>query len=245
MDVSLNVGLSHQMAMRRNMDVIANNMANMNTVGFKKEAMMFEEYLDRMQGSSLPKARDVSYVIDRAIVRDFTEGKQRITQNPLDLALNGQNFFTVQMPDGTTSYTRNGQLTLSADGTLMTSTGHPILDRGGAPIQFMPEDTDVAIAKDGTISTTRGEIGQIAVVQFTDLTQLEKAGDGLFLSNIAPIPSEDYVIASGMLEDSNVEPIIEMTRMMDVSRRYQSVARALEDQQELYTKSINRLAKVG
>ncbi|MDA5193218.1 flagellar basal-body rod protein FlgF [Govanella unica] len=246
MDVSLYVGLSHQMAMRRNIDIIANNMANMNTTSFKKEAMIFQEYMVTMKDTAIPAARKVSYVQDKAVIRDFIEGKFRPTENPLDLSLNGQNFFQVRQADGSIRYTRNGHFSLSPNGTLVTSSGLPVLDRGGSTIQFLPEDNEINVAPDGTVSTkSRGDIGQISVVSFANLGQLEKTGDSLFSSPQTPTPSQNYSVMRGMIEDSNVEPIIEMTNMINVSRQYQMMARSLEDQQDLYSKSINRLAKVG
>lgn len=246
MDVSLYVGLSHQMAMRRNLEIIANNMANMNTTAFKKEAVIFQEYMVTMDRTETPQARQVSYVQDKAIIRDFIEGKFRPTENPLDLALNGQNFFQVQLPDGSTRYTRNGHFSLSSDGTLVNSNGHPVLDAGGGTIQFQPDDREINVSPDGSVSTKgRGLVGKIGVVTFQNLGKLEKVGDSLYKTDEAPTTPQSYNVMRGMIEDSNVEPIIEMTNMINVSRQYQMMAKALDDQQELFTKSINRLAKVG
>ncbi|RMF12631.1 MAG: flagellar hook-basal body complex protein, partial [Alphaproteobacteria bacterium] len=106
MDTTLYVGLSHQMAMRRNMDILANNVANMNTTAFKKENVIFQEYLVEMDDTSVPTARMVAYVHDTALIRDFSEGEFKATGNPLDFALSGKNFFRVALPDGTERYTR-------------------------------------------------------------------------------------------------------------------------------------------
>lgn len=246
MDVSLYVGLSHQMAMRRNLDIIANNMANMNTTAFKKEAVIFQEYMVNMRETEVPAARKVSYVQDKAVIRDFIEGKFRPTENPLDLALNGHNFFQIQQADGSVRYTRNGHFSLSADGTLINSNGHPVLDDGGSTIQFQPDDQEINVSPDGTVSTKRrGIVGKIGVVTFTNMSALEKVGDSLYKTDEAPARPESYTVMRGMIEDSNVEPIIEMTNMINVSRQYQMMARALDEQQDLFSKSINRLARVS
>ncbi len=246
MDVSLYVGLSHQIGMRRNLEIIANNMANMNTTGFKKEGLLFQEYMMRMDGTDTPVAKNVSYVQDKSLIRDFTEGNFRQTDNPLDLALDGQNFFQVQDANGAMRYTRNGHFKLSDTGELTTSNGLTVLDTNGSPITFAIDDQDITISEDGTVSTqARGVIGRIAVVEFGALGQLQKVGDSLYSSPTPGTPSVSYKVTSGMIEDSNVQPIVEMTNLMNVSRQYQSVARILEDQQELQLKSINRLARVG
>lgn len=245
MDTTLYVGLSHQMAMRRSLDIVSNNMANMNTTAFKREAVMFREYVVDMRETEVPVARRVSYVQDVAVIRDFREGDFRQTGNPLDLALDGNNFFRVQMPDGTERYTRNGHFKISDEGILVTSNGRPVLDENGAEIAFDPLDGEINISKDGTISTRgRDVIGRLAVVTFDDLNALEKVGDSLYESAVEPVPAENFSLLQGMVEASNVEPLMEMTRMIEISRRYQSVAKILEDQQNMQGKSINRLSRV-
>lgn len=246
MDTTLYVGLSHQMAMRRNMDILANNIANINTTAFKKESAIFQQYLMEMDGTDTPAAEEVAFVQDKAVIRDFTEGKFRATGNPLDLALNGKNFFMVQMPDGSLSYTRNGHFRIGDDGTLVTSSNKPVLDVDGNTIVFSDTDESIDIAVDGTISTKgRGIIGKIGVVTFSDLGNLEKAGESLFTTEDQPIPATGYKVMQAVIEDSNVEPIIEINNMINISRRYQAVAQLLDQQQELEAKAINRLARVS
>ncbi len=245
MDTTLYVGLSHQMAMRRSLDIVSNNIANMNTAAFKREAVMFREYVVTMPETEVPVARRVSYVQDVAVIRDFREGDFRATGNPLDLALEGSNFFRVRMEDGSERYTRNGHFRISENGTLVTSNGRPVLDQDGNEIVFDPLDGEINISKDGTISTRgRDVIGRIGVVTFENLNALEKVGDSLYESAIEPVPSQNFTLLQGMIEASNVEPLMEMTRMIEISRRYQAVARVLEDQQSLQGKTINRLSRV-
>lgn len=244
MDSTLFVGLSHQMAMRRNMDVLANNIANMNTTSFKRESVVFEEYLVRMNNTETPIARNVSYVHDTALIRDFSEGAFKSTGNPLDFALSGRNFFRVGMPDGTEKYTRNGHFRLSDNGEIVTSSGHPVLDDGGNPIVIDGEDGTIDVAADGTLSTSlRGPIGRLGIVTFENLSTLEKSGESLFTAEDDPEPAENFTLLQGMYEGSNVEPISEMTQMMNFARRYQTVAKLLEDQQNLQSKANSRLAR--
>jgi flagellar basal-body rod protein FlgF len=246
MDTTIFVGLSHQMAMRRNMDILANNIANINTTAFKKESAIFQEYLMEMDGTDTPAANQVAFVQDKAVIRDFAEGKMRATGNPLDVALNGKNFFVVRMPDGSERYTRNGHFRLGDDGTLVTSGNRPVLDTSGSPLVFTAQDEGIDIAPDGTVSTKgRGIIGKLNVVTFEDLSALEKAGESMFTSEAKPIPATGYSVMQAMIEDSNVEPIIEINNLINIARRYQAVAQALDQQQELESKAINRLARIG
>lgn len=246
MDTTLYVGLSHQMAMRRNMDILANNIANINTTAFKKESAIFQEYLMEMDHTDTPAANKVAFVQDKAVIRDFAEGKFRATGNALDVAVNGKNFFVVEMPDGSQRYTRNGHFRLGDDGTLVTSSNKPVLDDNGSPIVFADNDESIDIAGDGTVSTKgRGVIGKLGVVTFDNLSALEKAGESLFTTEEQPVPSQSYTVMQAMIEDSNVEPIIEISNLMSVSRRYQSVAQLLDRQQEMEANAINRLARVS
>lgn len=246
MDVTLYVGLSHQVAMRRNLEIIANNIANMNTTAFKKEAVIFQEYMVQMRDTDTPVARNVSYVQDKALIRDFTEGKFRPTDNPLDLALDGKNFFSVQLENGEIRYTRNGHFKISDDGVLVNSNGNPVLDQNNNVITFNPEEHEIDIAGDGTVSVNgRGAIARLGVVTFENLGQLEKVGDSLYSTSEEPQEATNFKVMRGMIEDSNVEPIIEMTNMVNVSRQYQTMAKLLEQQQDLHSKAINRLAQVN
>lgn len=246
MDTTLYVGLSHQMAMRRNLDILANNIANMNTTAFKKESAIFQEYLMEMDNTDTPVAREVAFVQDKALIRDFSEGNMRATGNPLDVAISGKNFFRVRLPDGSERYTRNGHFHLGDDGTLVTSSNHPVLDSGGQTIAFTPQDTKIDIADDGTVSTKeRGIVAKLGVVTFDDLSKLEKVGESLFKSPAPAQPATNYTVLQAMIEDSNVQPIIEITNLMNIARRYQSVDQVLDQQQELESKAINRLSRVG
>ena len=156
MQNALLIGLSRQMTLERQMDVIANNVANANTNGFKADHSLFEEYLnsnaheDNFVGSD----RRVSYVQDRGTYRDVGQGPMEATNNPLDMAINGNAFFAVQA-NGAERYTRDGKFALSSTGQLMTSDGNLVLGTGG-PIVFQPTDHDINVAPDGTVTVPSG-----------------------------------------------------------------------------------------
>lgn len=238
------IGLSRQTALRRQLDVIANNLANVNTPGFKAERMMFEEYLMPVADMDMARRRDgaMSYVHDLATIRDFTPGIMVQTGNPLDVALQGDGWFVVDTENGE-RYTRNGAFSTNAIGELIAQDGSRVLSTGG-PIVFGPDETDISIARDGTISTNEGVKGQLRVVQFdTDMT-LTPAGDSMFTTNAEPQPVLSPVVAQGMIERANVQPVRELTSMIQVTRAYESLASQMRRSDDLRRDAIDTLARV-
>ena len=236
------VSLSSQMALRRHMDVIANNIANMNTVGFKAERLVFTEMVADLPDQSVDDMGPMSFVETHASYMDLSPGTLTSTGNPLDIGLNGDGMFAVQTEDGT-GYTRNGRFSLDPDGTLVTSDGLPVLGTGGGPIQISDAST-ITVAGDGTIGTNDGVVARLQVVRFEDPMALERAAGGLFRPiDQAPEPALDTQVAQGMVESSNVSPVLEMTRMIEVSRTYQMVANAIQTEHQRQQKAINQLAR--
>jgi len=230
------IGLSYQMALRRQMAVIANNIANANSTAFKSERPLFETVPVRQQG------RLYEFVQDNGIVRSLNTGRLRETGNPLDLAINGKGFLTVETPAGT-RYTRNGALRMSEDGRLVTAEGHSVLNEQGQPITLDPADGRPVIAEDGTISTPQGPLGRLRVVQFDNEQQMRKVSTALYATDEEPKPVGNVQVRQGMIEDSNVEPVLEMTEMIEVSRSYQAAQRLIETEHERERKAIERLAR--
>ncbi len=239
------IALSRQMALRRQMDVIANNVANLGTAGFKAETMVFEEHLMPQAEWSMDRPADsqVSFVQDVATVRDFSDGGLLPTGNELDVALQGPGWFVVSTPEGE-RYTRNGSFALNAGGELVTSEGHRVMGDGG-PIVFGTEDVDIAIASDGTISSAAGDRGKLRIVTFNTEMALRPEGGSLFASDRNPAPATDARVAQGMVEKSNVQPVLEISRMIEVSRAYQSLASTLERTDRLRRDAIDSLAEVS
>lgn len=245
MENALLVGLSRQMVLRRQMSVHANNMANVNTAGFKRDDLLFEEYLmpqARMSDARGADAR-ISFVQDPAVYGNFAEGTFDKTGNELDAAISGDGWFVVDTPEGE-RFTRNGQFKLSPEGELVTPAGDPVLGEGG-PIVFGPEESGIEIAKDGTISTNQGLRGQLRIVSFENNNELKKEGAMMFSSDAVPQPAEEASVLQGMIEKSNVEPVLEMTRMIDTARAYSSVSQAIEQTSQLRQSAIERLGPGG
>ena len=238
------IGLSRQVALRRQMDVIANNVANLGTTGFKAESMVFEEYL-------MPKAeweadlrpdRDLSYVQDVATIRDLAAGPMVQTGSPLDVAIQGKGWFVVNTPDGD-RYTRNGAFLLNQAGELVTSEGFQVMGESG-PMIFGTDDTDIAIAADGTVTSAAGNKGRLRVVEFETDMALRPEGTSLFVTDQTPAVAVSPRVAQGVLEKSNVQPILEISRMIEVNRAYQSLASTLDRADQLRRNAIQSLAEI-
>ncbi|MGI9412859.1 MAG: flagellar basal-body rod protein FlgF [Hyphomicrobiales bacterium] len=242
MENALLIGLSRQMALSHQMDVVANNMANLNTPGYKGETLKFEEFVmpvAEFQDMGKPE-ESVSYVLDAKVIRNFVEGQLTSTGNKLDVAVTGSGWFAIQTPAGE-RYTRDGHFTLNNEGTLVTAEGHQVLGDGG-PITFAPEETDFAIANDGSISSSAGEKGKLKIVSFDDLRQLQKEGGNLFSSTAPGQTMENPRVAQGYVENSNVVAVSEMARMIEVTRSYISTARSIERLADLKKQAVNDLA---
>ncbi|RDJ27292.1 flagellar basal-body rod protein FlgF [Bosea caraganae] len=243
MENALLVGLSRQVALARELDVIANNMANVGTNGFKARSASFSEFIMPKASADAfqPRDRNLSYVIDKGTPIDLTQGVIERTGNPLDVALRGDSFLVVQTPQGE-RYTRAGSLAVNGQGQLVTQSGQPVLGDGGA-ITFGPGESDARIAADGTVSTDQGQRGKLRLVRFDNPRALTSEGNNLFASNGPALPAGPQGrVEPGAAEASNVKAVIEMTRLMEVQRSYQSMANLMTKSDELRTKAITRLA---
>jgi flagellar basal-body rod protein FlgF len=239
MENTLYIALSHQMAAQRQMEVLANNIANATSPGFKGDNMMFTEYVEKAgQGQS------ISFVRDRSVYHNLTEGAMKQTENDLDVAIHGRGWFAIGAPDGEL-YTRNGHFHLNDRGQIVTTQGSPVLGESGQPITLNPDDTEVTIAPDGTVSASGETRGKIKIVGFDNEQMLRNVTAGLFRS---PTPGQAIAnpsLVQGAIEESNVEPIVEMTRMMDALRNYQQAQKMIDVEHERQRKAIDRLMKTN
>ena len=251
MENTLLIGLSRQTTLERQLDVVANNIANINTVGFKADSSLFEEYLmpGAHEDNFIGRDRRLSYVQDRGTYRDFTQGAADQTKNPLDLAIDGSAFLVVQTPGGE-RYTRDGGLQLNNQGQLVTVAGNPVLGTGG-PIVFQPTDHDINVTPDGTITVVEGSgrtdsiRGKLRLVSFADAQKLLKEGSNLYTAGEGSAqPDTKSVVRQGFLEKSNVNSVAEMSRMMEVTRTYSQIATMLQQQGDLHKTAIQQLASV-
>jgi len=243
MENSLYVGLSRQLVLQRQMDIIANNIANVDTTGFKLESLL-EKTDPKAPAATAGGPRPVKFVAADGMARDFGQGALRTTGSPLDLAIDGPGFFQVRTPQGD-RFTRDGRFRTDPSGRLITDSGAAVLDEGGGEIVIDAEKGPVSIGVDGTITQGRDRVGKVGVVTFANAGALEKAGDNSFTnaSNLTPQPAASAKLRQGMLEGSNVKPVIEITRMIEVSRAYEQTAKIIDSQADLSRQSVQRLGK--
>ena len=246
------VGLSRQIALQRELDVVANNIANINTTGFKADNVVFQEFL--MPGAQANQFagndRRVSFVQDRATWLDLSQGPVEHTGNPLDVAISGNAFLTVQTPRGE-RYTRNGALQVNAQGQLVTSEGLAVIGQNG-PIVFQPNDRDISIGVDGLISvregqnTTDSQRGKLKLASFDQQQRLQKDATSTYMApaGVTPQVPADARVTQGAVEKSNVKSVLEMTRMIEVTRAYTQIASMLQSQSDTRKSAIDKLAEV-
>lgn len=250
MDSTMYVGLSKQILLQRELDIAANNLANVDTTGFKLENLVSATD-DNDTARTLGVTQPVKFAVDNGVARDFTQGALRQTGAPLDVAISGSGFFQVQTPSGV-RYTRDGRFTTNAQGQLITQDGDPVLDSSGSPITLNPQGQTPMIGLDGTITqTVSGQLGtqvmgRIGVVDFPNLSALSKQGDGLYslTTNQSPQPADKAKVEQGMLETSNVQPILEITDLIRIQRAYEMVSQMMSSTSDLSNTAIQQLGSI-
>lgn len=251
MDNAIYVGLSRQQTLQRALDIAANNIANMDTAGFKVEQLSVRTDPIAPPASAGSSLSPVNYVIDDGLVRNFTQGELKTTNAPLDLAVLGEGFFTVQTANGN-RYTRDGRFTLDAQNQLVDKEGDPVLDAGGAPIVVDPTQSSPIVGKDGTVSQTGPngqvkQVGKIGLVKFANLSALSKQGSNLYAdaSGQTPQAVTDASIRQGVVESSNVQGISEITNLVQITRAYERIQDMMSSTQDLSSKAIDSLGKLN
>jgi flagellar basal-body rod protein FlgF len=245
LDNSTYVSLSLATALRREMDVAANNMANANTTGFKAERVVFSSYLHSDPAAA---TGDTNFLIDQGSYVDARQGALSQTGNLLDVALKGDGWFGYETPQGQRAYGRDGSLAVDAQGNLVTLTGARVLDIGGNPIALPPDvGADLAISRSGVISSlNNGVIGQIGVFGLPDLQVYERIGNGMFVPPDVegirpPVPDTVTEVIQGAIEGSNIQPVVEMTRMMSIQKAYERAVQLMNSEDELRRDMLRRI----
>lgn len=233
--------LSRMLTASRTMDVIANNIANVSTPGYQATHLASTAWLDHMRNVTAPPGGStLAYTEANRMWRDNRAGPIRQTGNPLDLALPAGGYFTVQTPNGP-QLTRDGQFSLMPDGTVANANGYSLLDTGGQPITIPPRSGTLTIASDGTISTPQGIISQVGVVTVPDARSLKALGGSLFSTTAPPVPDPDPNIVQGAIEGSNVQPITEITQMIQSSRNFEMLAQFLSAEKSKSQAAISQI----
>ncbi|MDG2285788.1 MAG: flagellar basal-body rod protein FlgF [Alphaproteobacteria bacterium] len=237
MENSIYIGLSRQTALRRELVLVANNIANVNTTAFKRELGI---YATSQTDNAFVNKLD--FVIDRGMAVSFEPGAVANTGNDLDIAISGPGFFGVDDGSGV-KYTRNGALSLSPDNQLITREGHAVVDEDGAPIVIPLEGGKIEIGRDGSVSAGAEIIAKVLVAEFKSLHLMQKNGDSLFETTEAPLPPDNSTILQGNLERSNVTPVKELVRMIDIQRSYDAVKGFLDREAERQQTAVRRLGR--
>ena len=242
------VALSAQIALQKQLDIVANNVANANTTGFKADRTLFQSYVERL---AVP-GDSISFVQDRATYIDRTEGPIQTTGNPLDVAIKGDGYLAVTAPEGTL-YTRDGHLQVGQDGTLEDDRGRPILGADSQPIQLPSNFSQPEIKADGTlrvrVNGAPQQVGQIGLFRASDPLDMRKSGSGLLtdpagtMQTVDPTQDPSAYIVQGALEGSTVQPITEIANLTDLSRAYERLQNLLSDDNDREQKMIQVLGE--
>ncbi|MFQ5672637.1 MAG: flagellar basal-body rod protein FlgF [Nitrospinales bacterium] len=263
MNEGIFIAVSGVMKQTRKMEVLSNNLANLNNVGFKKDQLVFEALMPPFkQDTSLEAGRNVllpasqsnanvAYVGVSGFATDMAQGTLEKTGNMFDLALDGEGYFAVQTPDGV-RYTRKGNFQLDTKLQLTTQNGFPVLNEQGNPLVIQQGGSNVSIDVNGTISSGAAlnnlPVGKIRVLKFTDGALLEKQGDGLY-KTVDPTqtgqPAPGTVVRQGFLEQSNVNSVEEMTKMITTVRGFEGMQRLIRGLDQIDGQAANTLGRLN
>jgi len=246
MDNAIYVGLSRQILLERELDIAANNLANVDTVGFKFETMIdnADPAVTPAPGANAP-ATTITYVAGAGVARDFTEGSLIQTGAMLDVAIEGRGFFQINTANGP-RYTRDGRFRTDPSGRLVTQDGDSV-DGGGGDIVLDPKKGRATISPNGVISQQGEVVGHLQVVNFDSLAALSKDGNNNYRndSNLTPTASTTAQVRQGMLETSNVEPIRQITRLIEINRAYDAISNMMNTTAQLSASAVQRLGAVN
>ncbi len=239
METASYVGLSRQTVINQAMDVLANNLANASTTGFKGEQPVFRQYL--AQG---PNGQTIAYVRDVGTTRDTKQGDLTETGNSLDTGIDGDGYYTVSTQAGQ-RYTRNGRFQLTAQNQLVTTQGNPVLDDRGNPITLPAGGGPIDITTDGSITRNGAPVAKLGIAKFADQQQMILAGSGLYSTDAAPTPDTTSQVRQGVLERANIQPVTEVTRLMGLQRSYGDIQQIMDSEDSRLKNAIDKLSRVA
>lgn len=237
MQTGLYVSLSAQLALRKRMDTIAGNVANMNTAGFRTSEVKFEALVEKAGSNNVAYSSTGAEFISRR------NGGLVKTDNPLDVAIQGDGWFAIKTPTGT-AYTRDGRLNLTDTGTLQSINGAPVLDAGGTPIVLDATAGAPKIASDGMITQNGAQVGAIGLFSIDDQAKLTRTNYGGLVPDKPATPVLDFTsngVAQGFVENSNANPVMEMTKLIMVSHAFDSVTNMVQTSELSLQEAIKTL----
>jgi flagellar basal-body rod protein FlgF len=240
MNIASLVAGSRLVAQERGMEVTAMNLANANTPGFQASRVQFSDWLNpQRSGAALPGEKRIAYTQDRATWRDAQPGTLTQTGNPFDLTLKDGAYFTVATARGP-RLTRDGRFSPLPNGTIGDAAGEALLDVNGSPLQIAPGDTQITITGDGGMASENGPLGKIGVVQPADPAKLQAEGGTLFRADTPTSQAAQPGVVQGVLEGSNVAPVMELTRMMADERDYQFTTQLIQAEDDRINSTIDK-----
>lgn len=225
------------------LDAVANNLANANTAGFKRDVVFSQEFT-KAQQEALVKQADWEATPVTGIAIDFSQGPISKTSSPFDLAVDGDAFFVVSTAKGE-MYTRNGNFVVSPEGKLATADGYPVLSEAG---EISVEGNEFVVDRNGSMTIDNKPIGTLQLVTFPQPPPLQRAAPGLFIpvaGSASPTKAEKSVVVQGALEGANVNLISEMVGMIECYRHFETAQRTMQIQDESLGKAINQLGVVS
>lgn len=237
MQSSLYVGLSAQIALRRQLDAMANNVANANTTGFRADEIRFEQMV------SATGDKNVSFASTGDTYVQRRSGSMVKSDNPLDVAISGEGWMALQTPTGTV-YTRDGRMTMAENGLLQSINGHAVLDAGNAPIRLNPTDGPVSISRDGMLTQNGIQVGALGLFSIDQQAKLTRADNSSVVPDRPAVPIIDFRSSSfmqGFTENSNVNPVMEMSRLVMIQRSFEEMTNTMESSESSFTDAIKTL----
>ena len=247
MDNTNYIALSRQMALWKQMDILSNNMANMNTSGFKQDQALFASYMVKTPDALGIGSAPLYFTEDFGSFQNFAEGAIVETGNTFDLAIKGDAFFCLETKAGE-MYTRKGNFTLNAEGMLVSMDGDPVLSESNEPLFFAPGESEITISENGDVITENGFVGRLKLATFADNQKLLKVAGTMFENvdgNQMVIGNDNAIVAQGAIEKSNVNPIEEMTRLINVQRSYEYVQQMIDEEHERLSNTISTYAQLA
>ncbi len=240
---SLFVNKAGMLEQQRRLDIAANNLANLNTIGYKKDTVFFHKLAEAIAESSAESGNSDQNRTPGASQVFFSMGALQHTDNPLDVAISGDGFFVVQGEEGN-YYTRNGNFQLDGEGKIVTPDGFTVMTDGGA---LQVSGGKIRINEQGEITVNNQTVGRLRIVKFDNPHQLERVGNAYFKGDNAgeqELPTEAINLRPGFLELSNVEPIMEMVRMIEINREYELGQKTIHAQDQTLEKLINQAGRL-
>lgn len=239
MQSSIYIALAAQRVMQHQLDTIANNVANMNTVGFRAESIKFDTLVNSAE------ADGINFPTVGKITPSPTQGTLDRTGNPLDISLSGPGWFAIETPQGT-AYTRDGRLKIDTFGELRSVDNYPVLDAGQAPIVLNPDGGDIEITEDGRIRQNNRIVGNIGVFELSEDQISSRFENSAFFTKSEPVPIAPggaTKVSQGFVETSNVDPLAQMAHLITVQRYFESLNAAVKDSEDSIDRTVREIGE--